>query len=400
MSEAPLGEADREGASFSTVHEHEDDGAIISLAQRRARAQQAEAEAARRQAMQQQTRADGDPLPKPWLTYVLIGLNAAVWLVMVGFGVDGFEPSAAALLAWGGNLGLQTANGEWWRLLTATFIHAGIMHLAFNLYFAWVIGRICEQIFGASAYALIYFGSGLLASLVSVAWQPAVVSVGASGALFGVFGAFLGFTIRRRDMLRPEFVSSVRRNALILIGINLVIGFAVPGIDVAAHVGGLVAGLGIGYLIAKLAEKPVSSRQQARAVRARAIGLTGLLTAALVLAGAFAVPRYENPMPVLERVWNRYDSTVQRYEAAQDVASRMQTIEQDILPMLRDGQAELGQLERVPERMRDAVDASKRYFELQIRAFERELDALRNDDPAALRQADQLHQQAIDALGD
>jgi rhomboid protease GluP len=269
------------------VNDDEQD-AVISLAERRAQAQAAAAEAARRQAMQQTRRSDGDAPAKPWLTWTLIGLNAAIWVVMVGLGADVMQPDGLTLLQWGGNFGLLTAGGQWWRLLTCTFIHAGILHLAFNLYFAWVIGRICEQVFGPAAYALIYFGSGLLASLISITWQPAAVSVGASGALFGVFGGFLGFTIRRRDMLRPEFVSSVRRNALILIGLNLVFGFAVEGIDLAAHIGGLVAGLGIGYSIAKLAERPVHSQQEARAVRVRAIGLTALATAAVLFAGALA----------------------------------------------------------------------------------------------------------------
>jgi rhomboid protease GluP len=379
------------------VHEDDEQGAIISLAERRARAQEAAAEAARRQAQ----RTDGAQPSKPWVTYTLIALNAAVWLVMVGLGVDAFEPSAGALLTWGGNLGLLTSDGQWWRLLTATFLHAGLFHLAFNLYFAWVIGRVCEQVFGPTAYALIYFGSGLIASLVSVAWQPAVVSVGASGALFGVFGGFLGFTIRRRGVLQPEFVSSVRRNALILIGINLAIGFAVPGIDVAAHVGGLVAGLGIGYAITKLAERPVHNKQEARAVRVRAIGLTALATTVVLLAGVFGLPRYDNPMPVLEDVWQQHDEAVKRYEdAAKNVPARIEVIEAEVLPMLRESEAKLAALERLPDRSRETVDANRAYFELQIRAFERELEALRSDDPVGLEQAIEMHEQAIEALGD
>src|SRR5690606_2943941 len=340
----------------------------------------AAAEAARQQAR----RADGQPPPKPWVTWILIGLNAAVWLVMVGLGVDASEPSGEALLTWGANIGILTSSGQWWRLLTAMFLHAGIFHLAFNLYFAWVIGRTCEQVFGAAAYTLVYFGSGLIASMVSAAWQPASVSVGASGALFGVFGAFLGFTIRRRGMLPPEFVSSVRRNALILIGINLVIGFAIPGIDVAAHVGGLVAGLGIGYAIARLAEQPVSSRQQAKAVRVRAIGMTTLATAAILLAGALALPRWQNPMPVLERIEARHDAIVDRYNATQEVEARIELLEREVIPMMREAEAELAALERLPKQMREHVDARERYFGLQVRAFERELDGLRNDDPAAI----------------
>jgi rhomboid protease GluP len=331
-------------------------------------------------------------MPKPWLTYTLIGLNVAVWLVMVGFGVDVANPDAQALLDWGGNLGILTSGGQWWRLLTATFIHAGILHLAFNLYFAWAIGRLCEQIFGAAAYAVIYFGSGLIGSLVSVAAQPAVVSVGASGALFGVFGGFLGFTIRRRDMLQPEFVKSVRRNALILIGINLVIGFAVPGIDIAAHIGGLVAGLGIGYAIATLAEKPVSSKQEARAVRVRAIGLTAAATTVVLLAGALGVPRYDNPFPVLDEI-TRSDALIAEYQATEDIDARIALLEQQLLPSLRECEAKLEQLDRLPDKFR-TLDELEPYFELEIRAYERELEALRNDDPAAFAEAQKLHVEA------
>jgi rhomboid protease GluP len=385
-------------ASLSRVNQDEQDP-VISLAERRAQAQAAAAEAAREQAMQQTRRTDADSMPNPWLTWTLIGLNAAVWVVMVGFGVDVLEPKAEALINWGGNLGFLTSGGQWWRLLTATFIHAGILHLAFNLYFAWAIGRVCEQIFGAAAYALIYFGSGLIASLVSVAWQPGIVSVGASGALFGVFGAFLGFTIRRRGMLAPEFVNSVRRNALILIGINLVIGFAVPGIDVAAHIGGLVAGLGIGYAIAKLAEKPVSSKQEAQAVRVRAIGLTALATIVVLLAGALGVPRYENPLPVLDGVLERTNDVIHKYETTADVEDRITVLERELIPTLRESEAELAQLDRLPKQFREIVDTLQGVVALEIRAYEYELEGLRNNDHVALAEAQKLHREA-DELGE
>jgi rhomboid protease GluP len=266
---------------------------IVSLAEKRAQAQAQAQQAARAEAVDQARRGDRPPA-KPWLTWALIGLNAGVWMAMVGVGVDLSRPTGAALVAWGGNIGV----GEWWRLLTSMFLHAGLLHLAFNLYFLWVIGRICEQIFGPAAYALIYFGSGLIASLVSAAWMPMVVSVGASGALFGVFGGFLGFTVRRRGVLPPEFVKSVRRNALILIGLNVVIGVAVPGIDVAAHLGGLVAGLGIGYAIARLAEKPVRDQREARAVKLRAIGVTAVVTIVVLIAGALGVLQIHGPIEV------------------------------------------------------------------------------------------------------
>jgi rhomboid protease GluP len=374
-----------------------DEDPVISLAERRAQAQAAAAEAAREQA-RQQTRRDGSPAPHPWVTWTLIGLNAAVWLVMVGLGVDVTEPSVETLVAWGGNAGFMTTGGQWWRLLTAMFLHSGIIHLAFNLYFAWVIGRICEQVFGPAAYALVYFGSGLFASLVSVAWQPVSVSVGASGALFGVFGAFLGFTIRRRDMLPPEFVKSVRRNALILIGLNLAIGFAVPGIDVAAHVGGLVAGLGIGYAIARLAEKPVSSRQQANAVRIRAIGLTGAATAAILLASALGLWRWHQPVRVLERVDAERVEVLERYRTAPSVEIQIGMLVREVIPMLHQCEAELRSLERVPAPYHEIADILARYCDLQAQAFEHELMGLRTGSENAKAEAESLHAEAHELL--
>ena len=271
------------------------------------------------------------------------------------------------------------------------------MHLAFNLYFLWAVGRVTEQIFGPVAYALVYFGSGLLASMVSCAVQPGIVSVGASGALFGVFGAFVGFTYRRRGLLPPEFVSSVRRNAMILVGINLVIGFAVPGIDLAAHIGGLVAGLAIGYAIARLAEKPVESKAEARKVKARAIGLTALATIVILVAGGLGLPRYDNPLPVLDAAVERDTAIAAEYEESADVETRIELLEQRLIPQTRAMHAQLAALERVPGHYREFVDAYARYFDLRTQAFERELDGLRRQDPDALAEAKQLHAEAVAA---
>jgi rhomboid protease GluP len=379
------------------VSEDESEGAIVSLAQRRAQVEAREAEAGRRRAREQARAAPGEPR-KPWVTYGVIGLNLLIWIAMVGSGVHAYEPAGTVLLEWGGNLGILTGSGQWWRLLTAMFLHAGFIHLGFNLYFAWVVGRVCEQIFGSAAYVVVYLGSGLIASLVSAAWQPAIVSVGASGALFGVFGAFLAFTVRRRSVLPPEFVRSVLRNGLILVGVNLAIGIAIPGIDVVAHIGGLVAGFGLGYLIAALAEKPVNTAAEAKVVRMRTIVAASLAAALVLVGGALAVPRWDNPMPVFEEFGARHDELFDRYEAAQVPAERMLLIDHEILPFLREAELALRGLERVPETLHDLVDSRARYYALQQQAFALELEAIRNNDEVLLAEADNLHAEAIAAL--
>jgi rhomboid protease GluP len=380
------------------VSESESEAAVVSLAQRRTQVEAREAEAQRQRA-REQARASSGERAQPWVTYALIGLNLLIWIAMVGTGVHGYEPEGTVLLDWGGNLGLLTSDGQWWRLLTAMFLHAGIIHLGFNLYFAWVVGRVCEQIFGSAAFVVVYFGSGLIASLVSAAWQPAVVSVGASGALFGVFGAFLAFTVRRRSVLPPEFVRSVLRNGLILIGVNLAIGIAVPGIDVVAHIGGLVAGFGIGYLIAALAEKPVKTPREAKIVRMRAIAAASLASLLVLVGGALAIPRWDNPMLVFDEVGARHDELIDLYQATTGLpAERIALIERDLLPFLHDAEQSLRALERVPGDLRGTVDDHTRYYELQHEAFTLELEAMRNNDPVLLAEAENLHAEAIAAL--
>jgi rhomboid protease GluP len=379
------------------VSEDDPDGAVVSLAQRRAQVEARDAEAARRRAREQARSAPGE-LFKPWVTHVVIGLNLLIWIAMVGSGVHAFEPEGTVLLDWGGNLGILIGQGQWWRLLTAMFLHAGFVHLGFNLYFAWVVGRVCEQIYGSAAYAVVYLGSGLIASLVSAAWQPAVVSVGASGALFGVFGAFLAFTVRRRSMLPPEFVRSVLRNGVILVGVNIAIGIAIPGIDVVAHIGGLVAGFGLGYLIAALAEKPVKTADEAKSVRMRAIVAASLTSAVVVVGGVLLVPRWDNPLPVFKEFGTRHVDVITRYEATKPPAERIALIEREVLPLLREAELALAELDQAPRSMRPTVDGQLRYYQLQQQAYSLEAEALRSNDEVLLAEAENLHAEAIAAL--
>ena len=336
---------------------------------------------------------------KPWLCWTLLALNILVWLAMVVGGVDAMNPTAEQLFDWGGNRGLVTIHGQWWRLLSAMFLHAGLLHLAFNGYALWAVGRVTEQVFGPVAFALIYFGSGLIASTISVLWQPTVVSVGASGALFGVFGSFLGFTVRRREVLPEAFVKQVSRNALSLIGINLVIGLSVKSIDLAAHVGGLMAGGGIGWLLATLTERTPRSREDNRAIRRRAVGLTTLATIAVLAVAVWAIPRWDDVFGTLDRVDAIHRQAIEAYDTAKDALLRKRVLAERVIPAMSELEAMLAALERVPTRMRPRVAKLTQYSRLRRAAFEAELAALDSGDPARLREAETLHRQASKFLG-
>lgn len=146
----------------------------------------------------------------------------------------------------GGNEVIGIAAGENWRLFTAMFLHVGIFHLLMNGYALFIFGNVIEGEQGRARFVIAFLVTGLAASAVSYAFgDPFVPSAGASGAIFGLFGVFLGHAWRRRDL---AFYAQRVRSAMTLIVLNAIIGFTVPGIDWRAHAGGLVAGIVIGYL--------------------------------------------------------------------------------------------------------------------------------------------------------
>jgi membrane associated rhomboid family serine protease len=138
------------------------------------------------------------------------------------------------------------ATGQFWRLFTAMFLHANLLHLAFNAYALWLFGRAVEDEFGRANMVAIYFVSGFLASAASYAFGPIdTLAVGASGAIFGIFGAFVVYNYRRRHL---AFHSAQLRSAAMLLLLNAVLAIANGRIDWRAHVGGFIAGLLAGYV--------------------------------------------------------------------------------------------------------------------------------------------------------
>jgi rhomboid protease GluP len=156
-------------------------------------------------------------------------------------------PSLRTLFDLGAMQPIAIAQGhQYWRLFTAMFLHAGLLHLALNMYGLYLFGSIIEATYGEVKFLAIYFAAGLMASVASFVWSdPRSVAVGASGAIFGLLGAWVAFNFRRRG---NAFASANLRWALMLIGINLVLGFSIAGIDNFAHLGGLATGAVAGTL--------------------------------------------------------------------------------------------------------------------------------------------------------
>jgi membrane associated rhomboid family serine protease/Tfp pilus assembly protein PilF len=188
---------------------------------------------------------------KPRVTLALVFLNVLIYVAMGLSGVSWTEPSIVHSIRWGADFGPFTLNGQWWRLFTSTFIHFGIIHIAFNMWCLWDLGRALELYMGRRAFAVTYLLSGLAASLTSVGWNPWRVSAGASGAIFGVAGAFVSYLYLKKTPIDRAVARQKLKSLAIFIGYNLLRG-AGGGVDNSAHMGGLVAGLILGAVVPPL----------------------------------------------------------------------------------------------------------------------------------------------------
>jgi len=139
---------------------------------------------------------------------------------------------------------------EYYRLFSSMFVHSGMMHIAMNMLSLYMVGRMVERIFGSLAFLSIYFLSGLFGSFLYMYMNISGSAVGASGAIFGIFGALAGFALVHRERMQNEFVQFMKDFGIILV-INFFIGIVFPDIAMSAHVGGLLAGLIGGMIVAK-----------------------------------------------------------------------------------------------------------------------------------------------------
>lgn len=182
-----------------------------------------------------------------YITYGIIAINVLVFILMAISGAGIFTIDDTTVhINWGSNLTTLTLNGEWWRLLTSTFIHFGILHLAMNTYALYMAGVYLEPMLGKTKYITAYLCTGILSGVLSLWWHTdGVNSAGASGAIFGLYGVFLALLLTN---LIPK---QVRKGLLQSIGVFIVYNLAFgmkSGVDNAGHIGGLLSGLAIGVI--------------------------------------------------------------------------------------------------------------------------------------------------------
>ncbi|HEY6852900.1 MAG TPA: rhomboid family intramembrane serine protease, partial [Gemmatimonadales bacterium] len=215
----------------------------------------------------------------PRVTLALCGANVAMYVVMAAAGVafeDGRE-----MLRWGADFGPLTLHGEWWRLGSSMFLHFGFLHLAFNMWALFQLGRVAERLLGWRPFLAMYVLSGLGGSVGSVLVHPMVVGAGASGAIFGVAGGLI-VALRFIPSTNVGPLGRLLPSLLSFVFYNLFFGFTVPGIDNMAHIGGLATGAAFA---AALVLRPATS-----------LAITGGAIALILAAGAFITRLVRAPL--------------------------------------------------------------------------------------------------------
>lgn len=314
-----------------------------------------------------------------FVTPILMGLNILVFIAMAVSGVGIFEPENESLIRWGANFKLYTLDNGWWRLFTSTFLHIGIIHLLMNMYALMFIGLLLEPFLGKLRFLVAYVGTGILASVASLWWHDSTISAGASGAIFGMYGVFLA-------MLTTNHIEKEARKALlgsisIFVIYNLLSGLR-GGVDNAAHIGGLLSGMLVGYMFYPSLKYPSKSLLSYASMAGIALVTTGIVLLAL---------RYTSD-PIGE-----YDRRMEDFYARQTAALRIYNMPEGtsnakILVSIRDTGLvywkenlklvkELDQLD-LPESVRSQNKKMMEYSELRVKSYELMYKAFKEDTDA------------------
>ena len=215
--------------------------------------------------------------PTAFVTPIIIALNILVFVAMGIAGVGWFAPDPERMLSWGADFWPLTTSGQWWRLVTSTFLHFGVIHLALNMWALGGVGLLTERLFGNRFYAAIYLFGAITASLASNWWNQDAVGAGASGAIFAVYGALLAYLVFQPSSFPKGAVQPLIKSTLGFVAYNVFYGLGHAGISNAAHLGGLAGGILLGVFLCRPLDLARRSKQAVpRSVVAAIVGVATL----------------------------------------------------------------------------------------------------------------------------
>ncbi|MEO8673624.1 MAG: rhomboid family intramembrane serine protease [Tahibacter sp.] len=317
--------------------------------------------------------------PRVYVTYALIGANVLVFVLMTLFGADAFDPGTAFLLHWGADYGPQTFGGQSWRLLSSLLVHIGIFHLASNMIVFLQVAPTVERMLGNIGFLLTYLTAGLAGSLWALFYNPMQIHAGASGAIFGIYGALLALLLRERSSIPAHVQSGLRTFVLFFIAFN-VLQSVRPNISLAAHVGGMTGGFLVGLLLAQPLAAPARA---GRTVRGFALAAFG---AVLFVGGATVVEaRYPNLGRIVELL-DRSFITLHKFKLAQKKVEDKQLsdeafatlIEDELMPEWKSTRAAFASLTPVPPSLELQIAAVVNYMALRQQHWDAVLGVERN----------------------
>jgi membrane associated rhomboid family serine protease len=360
--------------------------------------------------------------PRPIAIVTIIALTVGIFLCMLTGSGSLSDPET--LLNWGASVGTRTANGEWWRLATAMFVHMGFAHMMMNVLGVAQVGLITERFFGRFALANAYVGAGLLFGMLSLLLHPVAITAGGSASVFAVYGMFASMLFAGIGTPSPF---TVPRSTLLKIAPAVVL-FLLYSFG-AGHAGplelsGLAVGLAYGFMLAKptiveamhgsaLPESPATEEPKQEPTQAaisapmlkRTVSLTAgiviiVIAAGIPMRGVIDVrPEIARIAALEDKTAGAYDSAVREFTNGQMTLKELvAVIERTILPELRTAQARLTQLQHVPREQAKLVADADQYFKLREESWKARAAGLRRTSLKGMRSPDDTEREARELL--
>jgi rhomboid protease GluP len=334
---------------------------------------------------------------RPFLTATLVAYNIAMFVFMVS--APGGTGDSDTLVRWGASVGPMTANGQWWRLITATFVHAGAIQLIVDLVAFTQVALLVERMFGQVALAVIYAGAAAFSGAIGLWSQPLAVTCGASGAVFGIYGLLVALVVRGTWQRLPSRVPLrvVRRlapAAAVFIGYYMAAGGPQWSAGMAAFVVAFAVGLALTRGVAE--RKPETPR-------VLWLATTPLSIAMMLVAPLNGMTDVRTELGNLVTVDSQTSAiylaaTEQFKRGALNAESLALLIERSIIPKLEASKARLNGVGGVPSQQRALVDGANEYLRLRAESWALRATALHKANMRLLRDADQKERESLDAL--
>jgi rhomboid protease GluP len=334
--------------------------------------------------------------PTPLVTICLVAINLTAFVWMVASGLElGNEQT---LIAWGGNFGPATTNGEWWRMLTAMFVHNGVLALIINCACLLQIGTIIERNVGRAAFGAVYIATGVLASAVNLAMNPVTVNVGAAGAILGLHGFLIACVVWSHFPGSPvEIPLAVLKRLAPVTAAFVIYHTVTSGLGDAMVLAGF-GGMGCGVLLCR----KISEGQPGGFRIAVVAGITMMfaLDAVIPLRGMANVrPELDRLVTLEERTGGDYKIAVEEFTKGRATSKALADfIQGSIIPQVSAARARVDALDKVPESQQPLVASARVYLRLRDESWRLRAEALRKASMAMLRQADGVEHASLIAL--